>query len=112
MTVAEVDEKILGAMILIPYDELDRLSIKTDFKQLKKMEGFSEKFYYIVTRIKYMLFRECRRGNLYISNIATDEKARGLGIGKMLMKYAEQVAKKEDYDGISLLAKNENVSKF
>ncbi|GAA0085833.1 hypothetical protein UT300007_22720 [Clostridium sp. CTA-7] len=109
---AEVDEKILGAMILIPYDELDRLSIKTDFKQLKKMEGFSEKFYYIVTRIKYMLFRECRRGNLYISNIATDEKARGLGIGKMLMKYAEQVAKKEDYDGISLLAKNENVSKF
>ncbi|WP_322396207.1 GNAT family N-acetyltransferase, partial [Clostridium perfringens] len=112
ITVAEVDEKILGAMILIPYDELDRLSIKTDFKQLKKMEGFSEKFYYIVTRIKYMLFRECRRGNLYISNIATDEKARGLGIGKMLMKYAEQVAKKEDYDGISLLAKNENVSKF
>jgi ribosomal protein S18 acetylase RimI-like enzyme len=110
--VAEVDDKILGAMILIPYDELDRLSIKTDFKQLKKMEGFSEKFYYIVTRIKYMLFRECRRGNLYISNIATDEKARGLGIGKMLMKYAEQVAKKEDYDGISLLAKNENVSKF
>ncbi len=99
-------------MILIPYDELDRLSIKTDFKQLKKMEGFSEKFYYMVTRIKYMLFRECRRGNLYISNIATDEKARGLGIGKKLMKYAEQVAKKEDYDGISLLAKNENVSKF
>ncbi|MDZ7548811.1 N-acetyltransferase, partial [Clostridium perfringens] len=42
-----MDEKILGAMILIPYDELDRLSIKTDFKQLKKMEGFSEKFYYI-----------------------------------------------------------------
>lgn len=112
ITVAEVDDKILGAMILIPYDELDRLSIKTDFKQLKKMEGFSEKFYYIVTRIKYMLFRECRRGNLYISNIATDERARGFGIGKMLMKYAEQVAKKEDYEGISLLAKNENVSKF
>lgn len=112
ITVAEVDNKILGAMILIPYDELDRLSMKTDFKQLKKMEGFSEKFYYIVTRIKYMLFRECRRGNLYISNIATDEKARGLGIGKKLMKYAEQVAKKEDYEGISLLAKNENVSKF
>lgn len=112
ITVAEVDNKILGAMILIPYDELDRLSIKTDFKQLKKMEGFSEKFYYMVTRIKYMLFRECRRGNLYISNIATDEKARGLGIGKKLMKYAEQVAKKEEYDGISLLAKNENVSKF
>nr|WP_278337124.1 GNAT family N-acetyltransferase [Clostridium cavendishii] len=112
ITVAEKDEQILGAMILIPYDKLDRLSMKTDFKQLKKMYGISEKIYYMITRVKYMLFRECRRGNLYIANIATDETARGLGVGKKLMKYAEQVAKKEEYDGISLLAKNENVSKF
>ena len=28
------------------------------------------------------------------------------------MKYAEQVAKKEEYEGISLLAKDENVTKF
>jgi GNAT superfamily N-acetyltransferase len=35
-----------------------------------------------------------------------------MGIGKKLMKYAEQVAKKEEYDGISLLAKDEKVSKF
>ncbi|WP_347456890.1 GNAT family N-acetyltransferase [Clostridium sp. C8] len=112
MTVAELNDKILGAVILIPYDELDRLSMKTDFKQIPKMEGLSEKFYYLITRIKYMIFRECRKGNLYISNIATNEKARGMGIGKKLMKYAEQVAKKEEYDGISLLAKDEKVSKF
>lgn len=105
ITVAELNDKILGAVILIPYDELDRLSMKTDFKQIPKMEGLSEKFYYLITRIKYMIFRECRKGNLYISNIATNEKARGMGIGKKLMKYAEQVAKKEEYDGISLLAK-------
>ena len=112
ITVAVAESKVLGAMILIPYDELDRLSIKTDFKQIRKMDGFSEKFYYLITRVKYMLFRECRRGNLYIANIATDEKARGFGIGKKLMKYAEQVAKKEKYEGISLLAKDEKVSKF
>lgn len=112
ITVAELNDKILGAVILIPYDELDRLSMKTDFKQIPKMEGLSEKFYYLITRIKYMIFRECRKGNLYISNIATNEKARGMGIGKKLMKYAEQVAKKEEYDGISLLAKDEKVSKF
>lgn len=99
-------------MILIPYDELDRLSIKTDFKQITKMDGFSEKLYYLITSIKYILFRECRRGNLYIANIATDEKARGFGIGKKLIKYAEKVAKKEKYEGISLIAKDENVSKF
>ncbi len=107
-----MNDKILGAVILIPYDELDKLSIKTDFKQIPKMEGLSEKVYYLITRIKYMIFRECRKGNLYISNIATNEKARGMGIGKKLMKYAEQVAKKEEYDGISLLAKDEKVSKF
>lgn len=112
ITVAELNDKILGAVILIPYDELDKLSIKTDFKQIPKMEGLSEKVYYLITRIKYMIFRECRKGNLYISNIATNEKARGMGIGKKLMKYAEQVAKKEEYDGISLLAKDEKVSKF
>lgn len=112
ITVAEKDNKILGAIILIPYDELDRLSIKTNFKQLKKMYGFSEKFYYMLSGIKYMIFRECKRGNLYIANIATAKESRGLGVGKILMKYAEQVAKKEDFDGISLLAKDENVTKF
>jgi len=88
------------------------LSIETDIKQINKIEGFTEKILYIVNSIKYMIFRECRRGNLYISNVATDEKARGLGVGKMLMLYAEQVAKKEDFEGISLLAKNEKVTKF
>lgn len=112
ITVAEVNNKILGAIILIPYDELDILSIETGFKLIKRFEKLSEKFYYTVNILKYMIFRECKRGNLYISNIATDKEARGLGIGKKLMKYAEQVAVKEEYEGISLLAKDENVSKF
>ncbi len=102
----------MGAIILIPYDKLDKLSIETDIKQINKIEGLHGKLLYIINSIKYIIFRECRRGNLYISNIATDEKARGLGIGKMLMLYAEQVAKSEDFEGISLLAKNETVTKF
>ncbi len=91
---------------------MDKLSIETDIKLINRIEGFSEKILYIVNSIKYMIFRECRRGNLYISNIATDERTRGLGVGKLLMMYAEQVAKTEDFDGISLLAKNEKVTKF
>ncbi len=112
ITVAELDKKVVGAIILIPYYKLDKLSIETDLKQIKKIEGFTEKILYIFNSIKYMIFRECRRGDLYISNIATDEKARGLGVGKILMLHAEQVAKKEDFEGISLLAKNEKVTKF
>lgn len=112
ITVAELNKKVVGAIILIPYDKLDKLSIETDIKLINRIEGFSEKILYIVNSIKYMIFRECRRGNLYISNIATDERTRGLGVGKLLMMYAEQVAKNAEFEGISLLAKNENVTKF
>ena len=112
ITVAELDKKVVGAIILIPYYKLDKLSIETDLKQIKKIEGFTEKILYIFNSIKYMIFRECRRGDLYISNIATDEKARGFGVGRILMLHAEQVAKKEDFEGISLLAKSEKVTKF
>lgn len=112
ITVAELDNKVVGAIILIPYDKLDKLSIETYLKQFNKIEGVSEKLYYLIDSLKYLIFRECRRGNLYIANIATSESARGLGIGKLLMMYAEKVAKREDFEGISLLAKNEKVSKF
>ena len=112
ITVAELDGKVVGAIILIPYDKLDKLSIETYLKQFNKIEGVSEKLYYVVNSLKYLIFRECRRGNLYIANIATSESARGLGIGKLLMMHAEKVAKREDFEGISLLAKNEKVSKF
>ena len=112
ITVAELDNKVVGAIILIPYDKFDKLSIETDIKLINRIEGFSEKILYIVNSIKYMIFRECRRGNLYISNIATDERTRGLGVGKLLMMYAEQVAKNAEFEGISLLAKNEKVTKF
>lgn len=112
ITVAELDKKVVGAIILIPYDKLDKLSIETYLKQLNKIEGASEKLYYVINSLKYLIFRECRRGNLYIANIATSESARGLGVGKMLMMHAEKVAKREEFEGISLLAKNEKVSKF
>ena len=112
ITVAELDGKVVGAIILIPYDKLDKLSIETYLKQFNKIEGVSEKLYYVVNSLKYLIFRECRRGNLYIANIATSESARGLGIGKLLMMHAEKVAKREEFEGISLLAKNEKVSKF
>lgn len=110
--VADADQKVLGAMVLIPYDELDRLSIGTEFKKFKKIDSLLDKIYFLFNDLKYILLRECRKGDLYIANIATSKKVRGLGIGKKLMKYAEQVAKSEEYEGISLLAKDENVTKF
>ncbi|MGL4773462.1 MAG: GNAT family N-acetyltransferase [Clostridium sp.] len=112
ITVVERNTEILGAIILIPYDELDSLSIKTDLKIIHHYDNIFEKVQFILDSLKYMIFRECRRGNLYIANIATAENARGLGVGKMLMTYAEQMAKIKNFNGISLIAKNEAVTKF
>lgn len=110
--VAEKNNEIMGAMITIPYDKLDSLSLKTNMKTVKYYNGAIEKIKFVLSRITYMLFKECKSGNLYIANIATSKSARGLGIGKLLMAYAEKEAKLYRYNGISLLAKDENVSKF
>ena len=111
-TVAEDENKILGAMITIPYEKLDALSVKTDTRIICHIDGFLDKLRYIRDSIAFMIFRECKSGDLYIANIATSKLARGKGVGKKLMSYAEREARIRRYNGISLLAKDEKVSKF
>lgn len=112
ISVAEYNNKVLGAIVLIPYNELNKLSIKTDLKIISKFKGIRHKMFFIIDTVKYMILKECKRGDLYVANVATSKEARGLGIGKELMKYAEKTAKEEEMDGISLIAKDENVIKF
>ncbi|MGG7176327.1 GNAT family N-acetyltransferase [Clostridium paraputrificum] len=111
-TVAEKDGNILGAMITIPYGRLDSLSVKTSVRVIRHIEGIAEKLRYIRDSIAFMIFRECKAGDLYIANIATSKEARGLGVGKLLMAHAEKEAKRRKCSGISLLAKDEKVTKF
>ncbi len=66
--------------------------------------------FYIILSIQFL--ENVEKGNLYIANVATVKESRGLGIGKLLMKYAEETAKEKGFKGISLVAKNENVSNF
>ncbi|SFB17203.1 Acetyltransferase (GNAT) family protein [Clostridium frigidicarnis] len=86
--------------------------MKTYMKVIHYYESIYDKFLYILNNFKYTIFRECRRGNLYIANVATSKEARGLGVGKLLMKYAEETAKNQEFKGVSLIAKNEYVSTF
>lgn len=37
ITVAELNKKVVGAIILIPYDKLDKLSIETDIKLINRI---------------------------------------------------------------------------
>lgn len=112
ISVAEKDENILGAIILIPFNELDLLSFKTYMKVINYYKSLYDKFIYFFYNFKYTIFRECMRGNLYVANVATGKENRELGVGKLLMKYAEKTAKEKGFKGISLIAKNEDVSNF
>lgn len=57
-------------------------------------------------------FFECEENELYIANLATFEEYRGMGIGKALIKLAENNAKEEGYKICSLLAKDKSVKGF
>lgn len=112
ISVAEYNNKVLGAIVLIPYNELNKLSIKTDLKIISKFKGIRHKIFFIIDTVKYMILKECKRGDLYVANVATSKESRGLGIGKELMEHAEEIARYKGMDGISLIAKDENVIKF
>lgn len=110
--VAEKDNKILGMIVLIPCDKLIGLTMQTSIITTKLLKGIYNKILYGISTIEYLIFKEYTKDTLYISNIATNPEARGLGVGKILMNFAEEKAKEYGYKGVSLMAKNEEVSKF
>ncbi|NFV70779.1 GNAT family N-acetyltransferase [Clostridium botulinum] len=110
--VAQLNDKICGAIILLDSEEIAQLDTKTSFKLLFMIKGIKGKMKFIKDFIKGMSLEEGGKRELYIANLATDKSVRGLGIGKELMRLAEKIAKKEGYKGCSLLAKDKNVRKF
>lgn len=51
--VAEKNNDVVGAIILIPYNHLERLNIKTDFIMLKKTKGIIDKFKLLISHVKF-----------------------------------------------------------
>lgn len=110
--VAELNGKTCGAIILLNSEEISHLDTKTSFELLHMIKGIKGKIKFIKDLILGMYLKEGGDKELYIANLATTKKVRGLGIGKELMKLAEKVAKEKGYKGCSLLAKDEKVRKF
>ena len=110
--VAEKDEKVLGIIILIPFNKLNKLTFKTSLITTQLLKGIGNKVEYVLSSIEYLIFKEYVRGTLYVSNIATYPNSRGGGIGKILMNFAEKKSKDLGYKGVSLIAKSEEVSNF
>lgn len=110
--VAERDNDILGIIVMIPYDKLRRLTLHTGLITAGLLKGIGNKILYSLYNIEYLIFKEYADNTLYVANIATSPRARGLGAGKILMNFAEEKSRELGYKGVSLIAKNEEVSKF
>lgn len=110
--VAEKDKEVLGIIVLIPFNKLMKLTLKTDLITTRLLRGIGNKLLYVLSSIEYLIFKEYARETLYVSNIAISPNSRGLGVGKLLMSFAEEKSKEVGYRGVSLIAKSEEVSKF
>lgn len=110
--VAELDGKICGAIILIKGKELWKLDLKTSIKLLKYIKGIKNKIEFLKDIFFELDFSECEKNEFYVANLATFEEYRGMGIGKTLVKLAEENAKESGYKSCSLLAKDSGVKTF
>ena len=110
--VAEKEKNVLGIIVMIPYNKLIRLTLQTGFITTRLLKGFYSKLLYGISTARYLAFKEYTKETLYVSNIATSPNARGLGVGKILMNFAEEKSREYGYKGVSLIAKTEEVSKF
>lgn len=110
--VAELEGKICGAIILIKGKDLSKLDLITIIKLIKYIKGIKNKIRFLKDVILELGLNECEKNEFYIANLATLEEYRGKGIGKALIKLAEESAKKAGYKSCSLLAKDAGVKSF
>lgn len=61
ITVAAFNDEVLGAIVMIPYEDLDKLTIRTDFRVINWVEGLRDKLYFLMKRVNYIRFRECKK---------------------------------------------------
>lgn len=110
--VAKIDDKLIGAVLLMEGKDIDRLTINSEKQIIKDQKGFN-KISYIITSIwGNLFFKECNEDEYYISNIAIKPEFRGNGYAKIMIKNIYKLAKKKGYKKVSLVAKNDKLIKF
>ncbi|WP_273326863.1 GNAT family N-acetyltransferase [Vallitalea guaymasensis] len=105
--IAEVDGDIIGLMLLRWVGQRKQNSRQLKFSQLVKKYGFIPT---IKTMAKIIILNhDPKKGEIYIEHIAVSEKARGLGIGSILIEKAFNTAKSmKDIHKVGLAVIEEN----
>lgn len=107
--VLEIDEgKVVGIVVTFTGDTIRKRAFKTGFTLFQIM-GFD-----LFRRLH--LFRliwrrnKIRKDEYYVSNVAVNKNYRGMGYGKKLMLFAEELAKENKFNKICLDVENTNIT--
>lgn len=99
--------RISGMILSYSFDDLKKVSINTGYLLIKFM-----KFDFIKNIEKfiksYLKLSIIKKDEYYISNIAVYPEFRGLGIGKELLLFTENIAKEKNLRKLSLDVEKEN----
>lgn len=111
--VARKNKKLVGMLLYIEGDQIDRLTINSEKQVIATQKGWINKLGLLYTSIKdFFFFRECKEDEFYISNIAIKPEYRGKGYANIMIEKAYEIARKKGYRKASLVAKNNKLISF
>jgi len=97
MIVADIFDKVVGIIITYPGEDAPRFD-EPILKRLRKKRRNENIF----------LDKEAEEDDFYVDTICVDDHFRGYGIGTMLLKEAEKVARQKGYSKVSLNVAQDN----
>lgn len=112
--VGELDNNVVGIILILEGKKIKRQTILSDFSVIKGIEKkFFCKMQFIMQMLSYFCFeKECEKNELYISNIIIEEMYRGLDYSNQFFGKVYDIAKEKGYNRISLTANNDNLVRY
>ena len=101
------DGQMLGLTVSFPYDLTPKLEWETAMLliQIAKLNHFLR---FLGRSIPMIGVSEAEKGDYYLSDIAVTPEARGKGVGKALLRYVEQKARKQGFRRLALTVARDN----
>lgn len=109
---AMIDGQVAGAISCLPYSDLQQQTFTTvwqiaKIQKLQLVPQFLDAFKDIIPLIR---LDEGNTDEYHVSMLATLSQFRGMGVGRALLEYAEQLALHKGYTKISLTVEVENIT--
>lgn len=110
--VAMVNEQPAAAISCLPYSELKQQTFTTVWQiaKIQKLQLVTQFLYKFRNIIDLISLDEGNTDEYHVSMLATLSQFRGMGVGRALLEYAEQLALHKGYTKISLTVEIKNTT--